>query len=391
MTARTEESVTQAIETLSVTQAERDKAKKAGNSLPDGSYPINNVHQLHAAAVLAASHHGDWKAAMTLIRRRARELGVDVTTLPGFGESKAAQRDPAWEQRRKRWAGSLIGQHARRSLRLAPGNIEVRARPDGTGGTKFEFRGYAATFGDLFPMWDKWGDPYDEEVVPDAFTPSLRRADLDTPFLVGHNDAGLALARTWDTLRMGQDSRGLETLATMNGRRSDVQNLAIAVEDKNVSEMSVGFVTRGQQWSDDYSTRYLTEMDIHRGDVSVVTLAANPHTKGVSMVALPAESLSREAAELRANPIDQNLGDSPDYDPWPHAAAGTIKCGGCSAMNHPDAKFCDQCGSSVAGGDALIRVNDDGVPGMTEEHGESAQLALRRRRLELLRMGHRNG
>ena len=80
-------------EALSVTQAERDKARKAGNSLPDGSYPINNAAQLHAAAVLAASHHGDWQAAMTLIRRRAKELGVDVTTLPGFGsESKSADR-----------------------------------------------------------------------------------------------------------------------------------------------------------------------------------------------------------------------------------------------------------------------------------------------------------
>jgi HK97 family phage prohead protease len=79
-------------EQLSVTQAERDKATAAGNSLPDGSYPVNNVKQLKAAAVLAASHHGDWKAAQALIRRRAKELGVDVTTLPGFGEAKADGR-----------------------------------------------------------------------------------------------------------------------------------------------------------------------------------------------------------------------------------------------------------------------------------------------------------
>src|SRR5215472_2403408 len=75
---------------MSVTQAERDKARKAGNSLPDGSYPINNIAQLHSAAVLAASHHGDWKAAQALIRRRAKELGVDVSTLPGFGEEKSS-------------------------------------------------------------------------------------------------------------------------------------------------------------------------------------------------------------------------------------------------------------------------------------------------------------
>jgi len=79
-------------ELLSVTAAERDKAHAAGNSLPDKSYPINNVAQLHSAAVLAASHHGDWKAAQALIRRRAKELGVDVSTLPGFGEEKSSGR-----------------------------------------------------------------------------------------------------------------------------------------------------------------------------------------------------------------------------------------------------------------------------------------------------------
>jgi phage I-like protein len=79
---------TQALVMLDVSQAERDQAHSAGNSLPDKSYPINNAKQLHAAAILAASGHGDVEAAKTLIRRRARELSVDVTTLPGFGPAK---------------------------------------------------------------------------------------------------------------------------------------------------------------------------------------------------------------------------------------------------------------------------------------------------------------
>jgi hypothetical protein len=45
---------------------------------------------LHAAAVLAASGHGDVAAAKALIRKRAKDLGVDVNTLPGFGEKKSA-------------------------------------------------------------------------------------------------------------------------------------------------------------------------------------------------------------------------------------------------------------------------------------------------------------
>lgn len=66
----------------------RRKAAKAGHALPDGSYPIEDVKHLHSAATLAASGHGNVAAAKALIRRRARELGVDVKTLPGFGGSE---------------------------------------------------------------------------------------------------------------------------------------------------------------------------------------------------------------------------------------------------------------------------------------------------------------
>jgi len=90
---------------LDVSQAERDKAHAAGNSLPDKSYPINDAKQLHAAAILAASGHGDVTAAKKLIRRRAKELGVDVTTLPGFGPSSDGK---ALDSRRPMDADTLI-------------------------------------------------------------------------------------------------------------------------------------------------------------------------------------------------------------------------------------------------------------------------------------------
>lgn len=70
---------------LSVSQKERDKAKSNNNSLPDGSYPIEDTKHLKSAAILASSKHGDYEAAKRLIRRRAKELNVDVKTLPGFG------------------------------------------------------------------------------------------------------------------------------------------------------------------------------------------------------------------------------------------------------------------------------------------------------------------
>lgn len=79
----------------SIDAATRRLYAKKGWALEDGSYPIPDVAHLHAAAILAASGHGDVPAAKALIRKRAKELGVDVTSLPGFGkESKAEDAEP---------------------------------------------------------------------------------------------------------------------------------------------------------------------------------------------------------------------------------------------------------------------------------------------------------
>jgi hypothetical protein len=59
-----------------VSSAERKRLASEGNALPDGSYPIENAEDLHNAAVLARSGHGDVSAAKKLIARRAKELGV---------------------------------------------------------------------------------------------------------------------------------------------------------------------------------------------------------------------------------------------------------------------------------------------------------------------------
>ena len=59
-----------------VSTAERRSLASEGNALPDGSYPINSAGDLHNAAHLARTGHGNAEAAKKLIARRARELGV---------------------------------------------------------------------------------------------------------------------------------------------------------------------------------------------------------------------------------------------------------------------------------------------------------------------------
>lgn len=55
---------------------ERKRLAEAGHALPDGSYPIENDEDLHNAAILARSGHGDVAAAKRLIASRAKALGV---------------------------------------------------------------------------------------------------------------------------------------------------------------------------------------------------------------------------------------------------------------------------------------------------------------------------
>jgi hypothetical protein len=59
-----------------VSAAERKRLAAAGHALPDGSYPVENEEDLHNAAILARSGHGDVAAAKRLIAKRAKELGV---------------------------------------------------------------------------------------------------------------------------------------------------------------------------------------------------------------------------------------------------------------------------------------------------------------------------
>lgn len=306
-------------------------------------------------------------------------------------------------ERRRQRRSSMLAIPERLSLQFAKGDLEMRAKPNGTGGTAFEFNGYAATFNDPFDMWDPWGDPYTEEVEQGAFSRTLANK-CDTAFLIGHNDAGILMARTRSgTMRLGQDTRGLPVnVPAMDGGREDVRALASAVDRGDMSEMSCAFVTRQQAWDDKYEHRRMLEMDLNRGDVSAVVFGANPATSGSSMVALPTEMLTLRrpvsvrmptapytvhAGEDSACPQCQSANDADAYfcdqcgAKMPEASGEstvtgedeTQQCQSCLCMNATDAKFCDQCGSSLAGN----RPYKAPGGGYTDEYG-SGRLAERR-------------
>lgn len=56
------------------TAEQRKRLAKEGKALPNESYPIETAADLHPAALLVRSGHGDVDAAKALIARRAKEL-----------------------------------------------------------------------------------------------------------------------------------------------------------------------------------------------------------------------------------------------------------------------------------------------------------------------------
>ncbi|WP_406000694.1 HK97 family phage prohead protease [Streptomyces sp. NBC_00829] len=156
--------------------------------------------------------------------------------------------------------------------RAFPVQLEVRAKKD-NGPTTIE--GYASVTESPFEMWD-WLGPYSEVVRAGAFAKTLSE-NPQVQLLLNHG--GLAMAYTQaGTLRLSEDTTGLHMEADVNTKRSDVNDMLLALEEGSVDEMSFAFRVTRQQWSPDYDQRDILEVDLHRGDVSVVNFGANPAT-----------------------------------------------------------------------------------------------------------------
>lgn len=141
-----------------------------------------------------------------------------------------------------------------------------------------------------YPMWDMFG-PYDEIVDQNAFTDTLARKP-DVSYLVNHR--GLTMARTANgTLLLSSDSKGLQTEAFVNPKRADVADLIIAVQDRDITEMSFAFRIDEGEWNEDFTEFRILQVDLDRGDVSAVNYGANPYTSVAARQAEVMEDVRR--------------------------------------------------------------------------------------------------
>jgi hypothetical protein len=232
---------------------------------------------------------------------------------------------------------SMLRVPERLAVAFARGDLEMRAKPNGTAaGTNFEFRGYATVYDAPFDMWDPWGERYSESVAQGACKRSLANPALDVPFLIGHNDSGVPLARTKSgTMQLAEDAHGLQVhVPAMDGRREEVRALASAVERGDMSEMSLAFVCNQQQWDENFEHRTVQEMDLHRGDVCAVTHGANPATAGASM--FPVEQLAFRRPAAIGGPALLELRSVPQAERDKAKAAGNSLPDGSYPINNAD-------------------------------------------------------
>lgn len=138
----------------------------------------------------------------------------------------------------------------------------------------YQLSGDASVVDRAYEMWDFFG-PYEETIRSGAFAKTLD-ANPDVAFLVNHG--GVTMARTTaGTLELSTNPN-LHAEAFLNPKRSDVQDLVLAVDEGSVTEMSFAFRITGGSWSPDYMEYYIDEVDLDRGDVSAVNYGANPYT-----------------------------------------------------------------------------------------------------------------
>lgn len=135
--------------------------------------------------------------------------------------------------------------------------------------------------------WYEIGAGVQELLEPGCFRRTLQnRPDVILNLLHGRAGTGLPLARsTAGTLSMREvvsgPQTGLYIEATLDEDDPDSQLLARKLARGDLDgQASFAFSVskNGQSWSDDLRHRRVREVNLHRGDVSVVDHGANPRT-----------------------------------------------------------------------------------------------------------------
>jgi hypothetical protein len=171
--------------------------------------------------------------------------------------------------------------HPAQHPRPAVPDVELRAKPDGTGGERLLFTGYASVVEAPFTMWD-WLRRLHRDRPRGAFTKTLSE-DPDVIFCLNHD---------WlraDGAHQGRAPCGSPRTRPGSGPRptstapaTTSTGCSPAWTPASSTRCRFAFYVTKQTWSPDYDQRDILEVDIDGGDTSVVTFPANPATTGTT-------------------------------------------------------------------------------------------------------------
>jgi HK97 family phage prohead protease len=153
-----------------------------------------------------------------------------------------------------------------------------------------------------YKMYDFFGE-YDEEVASGAFANTLKRDGLDVPLVIQHEDIRRIARTTNGTLHLSETDSGLQVLADLDPDDLDVQYIAPKLRSGLIDEMSFKFRINAGEWSPDWETYRITDVDIHRGDVAIVAYGANPATAGSGLRASAPDPFKSGAALIHPDEL----------------------------------------------------------------------------------------
>jgi HK97 family phage prohead protease len=167
----------------------------------------------------------------------------------------------------------------------------------------WDYRGEASIVDHPYTVRDMWGE-FEETIVAGAFDKTLgENPDVMLNYM---HDPVTTMATTRSGLLTLTADPNLSVMATVPKDDVDAQRVMPKVQRGDARSMSFAFRVTRQEWNDDYTQRWITEVNLNRGDVAVIVtgLGANPAAHGTvrsvltdSPVSLDAEPAVADDAE----------------------------------------------------------------------------------------------
>jgi HK97 family phage prohead protease len=166
----------------------------------------------------------------------------------------------------------------------------VSLRADADDPEFWSYRGEASIVDHPYTVRDMWGE-FEETIVRGAFDKTLSE-NPDVMLNYMHEPATTMVTTRSGGLTL---SAGPHLLVDARVPKSDLdaQRVMPKVARGDAVSMSFAFRVTRQEWNDDYTERFITEVNLHRGDVAVIVsgLGANPAAWGTVRADIDADQI----------------------------------------------------------------------------------------------------